>query len=206
MYAAVLGQTPKIKEVHLGGGTPTFFSATNLQILLSNILAGQDLNDIECSFEGHPDNTTLEHLATLYQFGFKRLSLGIQDFDPVVQLMINRFQTVAQVDEITKKARAIGYQSINFDLIYGLPAQTLAGLTDTINEVIKMVPDRIAFYSYAHVPWMRPGQRHYTEKDIPQGDAKFALYQTGKALLLQAGYQEIGMDHFALTPMYSALI
>lgn len=199
MYAAVLGQTPKIKEVHLGGGTPTFFSATNLQILLSNILAGQDLNDIECSFEGHPDNTTLEHLATLYQFGFKRLSLGIQDFDPVVQLMINRFQTVAQVDEITKKARAIGYQSINFDLIYGLPAQTLAGLTDTINEVIKMVPDRIAFYSYAHVPWMRPGQRHYTEKDIPQGDAKFALYQTGKALLLQAGYQEIGMDHFALT-------
>lgn len=198
MYCSILGEQPKIKELHLGGGTPTFFSAQNLQTLLGTILAQQDLNTIACSFEGHPDNTTTEHLQTLAQFGFKRVSLGIQDFDPKVQFMINRFQTPQQVANITSSARALGYQSINFDLIYGLPGQTLNGLTTTINEVITLKPDRIAFYSYAHVPWLKPGQRHYTEKDIPQGDEKFALYEIGKQMLSNAGYQEIGMDHFAL--------
>lgn len=198
MYCSILGEQPKIKELHLGGGTPTFFSAQNLKKLLGTILAKQDFNAIECSFEGHPDNTTTEHLQALAQFGFKRLSLGIQDFDPKVQFMINRFQSPQQVSNITLSARALGYQSVNFDLIYGLPGQTLNGLTTTINEVITLKPDRIAFYSYAHVPWLKPGQRHYTEKDIPQGDEKFALYETGKQMLSNAGYQEIGMDHFAL--------
>ncbi|RYF13175.1 MAG: coproporphyrinogen dehydrogenase, partial [Flavobacteriales bacterium] len=151
-----------------------------------------------CSFEGHPDNTTVEHLQTLYQFGFKRVSLGIQDFDPHVQLMINRFQTVAQVENITNTARSIGYESVNFDLIYGLPFQNLNGLASTIKEVINLKPDRIAFYSYAHVPWLKPGQRRYTEKDIPKENEKFALYQLGREMLLGAGYKEIGMDHFAL--------
>lgn len=199
MYCNILGAQPKIKELHLGGGTPTFFSAENLKTLLTAILGNhQQPDEIECSFEGHPDNTTVEHLTTLYQLGFKRVSLGIQDFDPKVQLMINRFQTVAQVDEITTAVRAIGYQSVNFDLIYGLPFQTLSGLAETINEVIKLNPDRIAFYSYAHVPWLKPGQRRYTEADIPKDDEKFALYQLGRAMLVEAGYQEIGMDHFAL--------
>ena len=121
MYCTILGEQPKIKELHLGGGTPTFFSAQNLKTLLTAIVGNrQQVDEIECSFEGHPDNTTVEHLETLYQFGFKRVSLGIQDFDPKVQLMINRFQTVEQVSEITKAARTIGYQSVNFDLIYGL--------------------------------------------------------------------------------------
>ena len=199
MYCAILGEKPKIKEVHLGGGTPTFFSAPNLKMLLTAIIGDrQSADEIECSFEGHPANTTLEHLQVLHQLGFKRLSLGIQDFDPKVQMMINRYQTVEQVFTITKEARSLGYYSINFDLIYGLPFQTLNGLQDTINEVIKLKPDRIAFYSYAHVPWMRPGQRRYTEKDIPQENEKFALYQLGRNLLMDAGYQEIGMDHFAL--------
>lgn len=199
MYCEVLGEQPKIKELHLGGGTPTFFSAANLKTLLSAIIGtGQQADEIECSFEGHPDNTTIEHLQTLYQFGFKRVSLGIQDFDPKVQLMINRFQTVAQVLEITAAARAIGYQSVNFDLIYGLPFQTLGGLAETINEVINLKPDRIAFYSYAHVPWLKPGQRRYTDEDIPKDKEKFALYQLGREMLIAAGYQEIGMDHFAL--------
>lgn len=197
MYVDVLGEEPKIKEIHLGGGTPTFFSPENLKMLLSGILK-QNADAISCSFEGHPDNTTLNHLKTLYDLGFKRLSLGIQDFDPKVQFMINRFQTPKQVLEITKAARSLGYDSINFDLIYGLPGQSLQGITETIEEVIRMRPERIAFYSYAHVPWMKPGQRHYNEKDIPQGDEKFALYVKGRDMLTAAGYEEIGMDHFAL--------
>lgn len=198
MYCKVLTEKPRIKELHLGGGTPTFFSPENLQYLIATII-GEDETAISCSFEGHPDNTTPAHLKTLFDLGFKRLSLGIQDFDPLVQMMINRFQTPEQVSSITLQARSIGYDSINFDLIYGLPGQTLKGLKQTINEVIDIRPDRIAFYSYAHVPWMKPGQRHYNEKDIPQGNEKFALYQLGRELLLKAGYQEIGMDHFALT-------
>jgi len=197
LYIRLLGRRPKIAELHLGGGTPTFFSPENLQRLLIAIL-GEDYGQPICSFEGHPDNTTVEHLQTLHQFGFKRLSLGIQDFDPKVQMMINRFQTPEQVFRITNEARAIGYDSINFDLIYGLPAQTQNGLSQTLTEVIAMKPDRIAFYSYAHVPWMKPGQRHYAEKDIPEGDEKFGLYKLGRDRLVSAGYREIGMDHFAL--------
>lgn len=199
MYVALLGEQPKIKEIHLGGGTPTFFSAANLQQLLQSIAgAAQFDTEAACSFEGHPDNTTAEHLQTLYSLGFKRLSLGIQDFDPKVQYMINRYQTPAQVKHITELARKMGYQSINYDLIYGLPGQNMEGLTRTIDEVISLKPDRIAFYSYAHVPWIKAGQRHFTEADIPQGNEKFALYQKGREMLVAAGYEEIGMDHFAL--------
>ncbi|RZL47849.1 MAG: oxygen-independent coproporphyrinogen III oxidase [Pedobacter sp.] len=197
MYCKLLGEKPKIKELHLGGGTPTFFSPQNLHNLLTAIL-GKNIGETSCSFEGHPDNTTIRHLQVLRKLGFKRLSLGIQDFDSKVQLMINRFQTPEQVHQITKEARTLGYDSINFDLIYGLPGQTLNGLKQTILTVINMWPERIAFYSYAHVPWLKPGQRHYAEKDIPQNNEKFALYQIGRDLLLNAGYHEIGMDHFAL--------
>lgn len=197
MYCKLLGEVPKIKELHLGGGTPTFFSPENLHLLITSFTESFDDNTT-CSFEGHPDSTTFNHLNTLAQQGFKRMSLGIQDFDPRVQLMINRFQTPEQVYRIMIEARELGYDSINFDLIYGLPGQTLGGLGQTMAEVLAMRPERIAFYSYAHVPWMKPGQRHYSEKDIPQGDQKFALYQMGRNMLLNAGYQEIGMDHFAL--------
>lgn len=199
MYCKLLKARPMIRELHLGGGTPTFFSAANLHKLIDGILELADLAIEETlSFEAHPANTTSNHLQTLYQLGFKRLSLGIQDFDPKVQSMINRFQTPAQVEKVVKEARHIGYDSINFDLIYGLPAQSLAGLEQTLNSVIEMKPDRIAFYSYAHVPWLKPGQRHYTEQDLPQGDEKLALYQLGKRMLMDAGYTDVGMDHFAL--------
>ncbi len=199
MYVNLLGERPKIKEIHLGGGTPTFFSAANLKVLLQTIAGKASFDDdAACSFEGHPDNTTEQHLTILRALGFRRISLGIQDFDPKVQFMINRYQTPAQVEAITTLSRALGYQSINYDLIYGLPGQNLAGLTETIAEVIRLKPDRIAFYSYAHVPWVKAGQRHFTEADIPQGDEKFALYQQGRAMLVSAGYEEIGMDHFAL--------
>jgi oxygen-independent coproporphyrinogen III oxidase len=199
MYVDALQEKPKLKELHLGGGTPTFFSAENLERLINGIMQDASLApDAELSFEAHPANTTKAHLTALYQLGFRRLSLGIQDFDPKVQFLINRFQTPAQVAQVTNEAREIGYTSINFDLIYGLPGQCIEGLECTISDVISMQPDRIAFYSYAHVPWLKPGQRHYTEKDIPTGDEKFSLYQCGRHLLVEAGYEDVGMDHFAL--------
>lgn len=199
MYVDALREKPKLRELHLGGGTPTFFSAENLGLLINGIMQNASLApDAELSFEAHPANTTKAHLTVLYQLGFRRLSLGIQDFDPKVQFLINRFQTLEQVANITDEAREMGYTSINFDLIYGLPGQSIDGLERTISDVITIKPDRIAFYSYAHVPWLKPGQRHYTEKDIPAGDEKFALYQFGRELLLEVGYEDVGMDHFAM--------
>jgi len=199
MYVEILRDKPRLKELHLGGGTPTFFSAENLELLLNGIMENVTITPgTELSFEAHPANTTSIHLTTLYNLGFRRLSLGIQDFDPKVQFLINRYQTPGQVAEITAMARQIGYTSVNFDLIYGLPGQTIAGLAETMNEVTAMQPDRIAFYSYAHVPWLKPGQRHYSEKDIPNGDEKFVLYELGRQLLDRAGYNDVGMDHFAL--------
>lgn len=199
MYCKVLDGKPTIKDIHLGGGTPTFFSASNLNKLLSNILLNSRLStDSEFSFEAHPANTTDEHLETLYNCGFRRLSLGIQDFDPNVQAIINRKQSVEQVAHVTEHARKLGYNSINFDLIYGLPLQKLESVESTIREVIKLMPDRIAYYSYAHVPWIKPGQRKFTEADLPADEEKRALYEKGCEMLKAAGYEDIGMDHFSL--------
>ena len=199
MYKKILGHNPRIKEIHLGGGTPTFFSPENLFFLMEGILGNTPITDeVEFGFEGHPVNTTKEHLKVLYDFGFRRVSYGIQDFDEEVQRIVNRKQTFEQVEYVTNMAREIGYTSINFDLIYGLPKQTLSGMIETIKKVNLLKPDRIAFYSYAHVPWIKPGQRKFTELDLPADDAKRQLYETGRTLFEAAGYTEIGMDHFAL--------
>jgi oxygen-independent coproporphyrinogen-3 oxidase len=199
MYKNIFGHKPLIREIHLGGGTPTFFSAEHLKILISAILIHADVHpDAAFSFEAHPANTTVNHLQVLYDLGFTRLSLGIQDFDPKVQAIINRQQSFAQVQTVTSQARRIGYTSVNYDLIYGLPLQTLQGLASTIQQVAELMPDRVAFYSYAHVPWIKPGQRHFTENDLPNVEAKKKLHETGRALLHSYGYLEIGMDHFAL--------
>ncbi|MBU2047059.1 MAG: coproporphyrinogen III oxidase, partial [Bacteroidetes bacterium] len=123
---------------------------------------------------------------------------GIQDFDPKVQQIINRHQTFEEVKEVTENARNLGYTSINYDLIYGLPLQNIAGLLDTLDKVKLLNPDRIAFYNYAHVPWIKPGQRMFTELDLPNYELKQQLYELGRSVLIAAGYQEIGMDHFAL--------
>lgn len=199
IYLQLFDARPVIRELHLGGGTPTFFSPQNLHLLIDGILQYADIHPrAEFSFEAHPSNTSEAHLTTLYQLGFKRLSFGIQDFDPVVQLAINRIQTVKEVTTATAQARAAGYDSVNYDLIYGLPLQTAAGLADTITEVIRLRPDRIAFYSYAHVPWVKPGQRRYTEADLPGTAEKQILYELGREMLTAGGYTEIGMDHFTL--------
>jgi oxygen-independent coproporphyrinogen-3 oxidase len=199
MYKKLMDEIPVIKEIHLGGGTPTFFKAENLYLLISSLLEGVNIHpEAEFSFEAHPANTTEDHLQTLYDLGFRRLSLGIQDFDPKVQFIINRHQSYEQVKQVTQLAQMIGYTSINYDLIYGLPLQTVEGLVNTLQLVAKLMPDRIAFYSYAHVPWIKPGQRRFTEQDLPDAFTKSQLYETGRSLLKHYGYQEIGMDHFAL--------
>ncbi|MXV16742.1 oxygen-independent coproporphyrinogen III oxidase [Hufsiella ginkgonis] len=199
IYRDIIGPAPNIKEIHLGGGTPTFFKPGNLRFLLTGILNGCGvLPGASFSFEAHPVNTTYEHLQALADIGFTRLSLGIQDFDPRVQEIINRVQTVKQVETVTSQARALGYQSINYDLVYGLPLQTTGGLQRTLWKTMELRPDRIAFYSYAHVPWIKPGQRMFTEKDLPSVSQKQELHELGRSLLMNAGYREVGMDHFAL--------
>jgi oxygen-independent coproporphyrinogen-3 oxidase len=134
----------------------------------------------------------------LSALGFRRLSLGIQDFDPRVQAIVNRVQSEEQVRVLTEAARELGFTSINYDLIYGLPLQTLDSIEQTLGAVERLRPDRIAFYAYAHVPWIKPSQRRFTEADLPQGEAKRVLYERGRDMLERAGYREIGMDHFAL--------
>lgn len=198
LYLGLFDERPRIKELHLGGGTPTFFSAANLKRLMSGILETAEVDDhSDFSFEGHPANTTAEHLQTLYDLGFRRVSFGIQDFDLLVQDVINRYQSYEQVQYVVEQARRVGYTSVNFDLVYGLPLQKQETIRDTINKVITLRPDRIAFYSYAHVPWIKPGQRKFTEKDLPLDLEKRQLYETGLNLFRLAGYKDIGLDHFA---------
>lgn len=198
-YKALMGQPPVLKELHLGGGTPTFFSPQNLVALLQPILNDAVLPpDYEFSFEGHPNNTTPEHLQALYDLGFRRVSYGVQDNDAAVQRIINRLQPFENVKRATENARNIGYKSVNFDLIYGLPLQTTGSISKTIEQTISLMPDRIAFYSYAHVPWTSRGQRLFDENDLPSASEKLAMYLKGKQLLTEAGYHDIGMDHFAL--------
>lgn len=194
------GETPiPLAEIHLGGGTPTFLSASELDELIGGILMhATRTNDAEFSIESDPRVTNVDHLKTLSRLGFKRLSLGIQDFDETVQHAVNRIQSEEEVRVVTEEARAAGFTSINYDLIYGLPFQKLQSVEQTVAAVIRLRPDRIAFYGYAHVPWVKPGQRHFTEADLPTGNEKRALYELGRTMLEPAGYREIGMDHFAL--------
>ncbi len=199
LYVALMTEKPIIRELHLGGGTPTFFSPENLDKLLTSIFKTATIHpDHEFSFEGHPNNTTKAHLQKLYDLGFHRVSYGVQDNDPEVQRIINRLQPFDNVRQATETARSIGYQSVNYDLIYGLPRQTIEGMTKTINQVISQRPDRVAFYSYAHVPWTSRGQRLFDENDLPSAGLKLELYKTGKELFLENGYVDLGMDHFAL--------
>lgn len=197
-YLGVLGSAPKIAGIHLGGGTPTFFSPESLEFLISKILKSADrAENFEFSFEGHPNNTTWEHLEELAALGFDRVSYGIQDFDEKVQQAIHRIQPFEKVKEATENARKSGYTSINFDLIYGLPHQTIDTLAHTFKRVQELRPERIAFYSYAHLPSAFPAQKSF-ENHLPQEEQKRALYEFGKSKLLEMGYEEVGMDHFAL--------
>ncbi|HEY0108463.1 MAG TPA: oxygen-independent coproporphyrinogen III oxidase [Fibrella sp.] len=191
---------PRIAELHLGGGTPSFFSPSELRRLLTGIFQRADVADKpDFGWEGHPNNTTREHLQTLYDFGFRRVSFGVQDYDPIVQRAIHRHQPFVNVQRVTEQAREIGYTSISHDLVFGLPFQQIISIRDTVAQTLSLRPDRISFYSYAHVPWIKGnGQRGFRDEDLPNGDQKRALYETGRVLFEAGGYTEIGMDHFAL--------
>ncbi len=201
LYCDLFSSKPIIKQLHLGGGTPTFFSPENLQGLLQGIFRlAKKADDCEMSFEGHPNNTTRRHLEVLYEIGFRRVSYGVQDYNETVQRAIHRLQPFEAVRNVTQWAREIGYTSIGHDIIFGLPFQTLAHIEETIRKTTELMPDRLAFYSYAHVPWLNGnGQRGYKDADLPTADEKRTQYEKGKAALVKAGYYEIGMDHFALT-------
>jgi oxygen-independent coproporphyrinogen-3 oxidase len=199
MYLELMNETPLIREIHLGGGTPTFFSAENLKRLLNGITGKSRLHQqYEFGIEAHPNYTSTEQLTTLHELGFRRISFGVQDNDPQVQRVINRIQPFENVKRATEEARRIGFTSVNFDLIYGLPLQTEESIALTIEQSISLKPDRVAFYSYAHVPWTSRGQRLFNEADLPDAELKLKLYSIGKELFLKNGYHDIGMDHFSL--------
>lgn len=199
-YVALAGDIPIIiNELHLGGGTPTFFKPSELKRLIQGILDTASVSvEAAFSFEAHPNSTSYEHLITLYELGFKRISIGVQDLSPTIMKAINRNQTAEEIEHVTLCARSIGFTSVNYDLIYGLPFQSIQDIEITMNFVNKMRPDRIAFYGYAHVPWKSAGQRAFSDDDVPNGYEKFLLKEAGYQKLGQQGYELIGMDHFAL--------
>jgi len=200
LYCELLQEKPIIKEIHLGGGTPTFFSMAHLAQLIQGILAKADVPPVhEFSFEGHPNNTMREHLQGLYDLGFRRVSYGVQDYNETVQKAIHRIQPYENVKQVTEWAREIGYESISHDLVFGLPFQSLEDVLNTIEQTNSLLPDRLALYSYAHVPWIKGnGQRGFKDADVPKDAIKRECYEEGKKKLLAHGYHEIGMDHFAL--------
>lgn len=200
LYCELLPKKPIIKEIHLGGGTPTFFSPENLERLINGLFENALKHENhEFSFEGHPNNTTRAHLQKLYDLGFRRVSFGVQDYSETVQKAIHRLQPFHNVAKVTFWAREIGYTSIGHDLIFGLPFQKIEDVLDTIDKTNSLQPDRLAFYSYAHVPWIKGnGQRGFNDEDLPKDDEKRLLYEVGKKHLSEKGYHEIGMDHFAL--------
>lgn len=193
-----LGRQP-FRQLHLGGGTPTFLSAPALTRLVSGIydLLPSRSNSFEGSVEVDPRVTEVSHLAALRSLGFRRISLGVQDIDPQVQHLVNRIQPLDQTERLCVAARRLDYESINFDLIYGLPGQTPETIAALAGEVLRLNPDRLAVYSFARVPWIKPQQRRFKDDQIPAGAAKRALYEAIREPLVAGGYLEIGLDHFA---------
>ncbi len=199
MYHSLFGEQPLIEQLHLGGGTPTFFSAESLDSLMRGIFRMSKVSSSpDFSIEIHPNYTKEDQLKVLYSHGFRRLSVGIQDFDLKVQQAINRIQPYSLTAAIFSMARDIGYDGLNADMVYGLPFQQMSGLKETLDKVMRLRPDRIAYYSYAHVPWKSKSQRHFSEADLPEPSLKQALADEGRRRFIDEGYIPIGFDHFAL--------
>jgi oxygen-independent coproporphyrinogen III oxidase len=186
-----------VTQLHWGGGTPTYLDSRQLTAVFDAIAGRFRLAATgEYSIEIDPRVTTAEHLSTLRALGFNRLSLGIQDFDPNVQLTIRRIQSYEKTREIFDLARKLGFESINADLIYGLPKQTRASFQETLALVRDLSPDRLAVFSYAHVPTLKHQQRSF-ERYLPAESEKLQLFLDAIEFLTAAGYEHIGMDHFA---------
>lgn len=206
LYKNKLGFVPKINSLHFGGGTPTFLSADNLARLMTSLLENKSEGFIG-SVEIDPRTVRPEHFKVFKQFGISRVSMGIQDFDVNVQRSINRMQSPELVKKLVDELREQEIDSLNFDLIYGLPNQSVKTITETFKIVSMLRPDLIAFYSYAHLPDKIKNQRLIKEAELPSPELKRELYLTGKKILESIGYIEIGMDHFALpgSSLYQAM-
>ena len=186
-----------VVQFHLGGGTPTYLSPQQIEELFEFTHARFRLApDAEIGVEVDPRVTTREHLETLHRLGFNRLSMGIQDFHPEVQQAIHRVQPYQMTRDLILEARRLGFDSLNVDLIYGLPYQTPERFTRTVEQIAGLAPDRVAMFSYAHVPWLKKQQGSFA-KFLPEGMAKFHIFRAGLVTFLAAGYLYIGMDHFA---------
>ena len=198
LVCAELGEDRAASQVHLGGGTPTFLADKELRQLMSILGSGFKLNPTgEYAIEIDPRGVGEERVALLAELGFNRMSLGVQDFDPLVQRAVNRIQTADQTNAVTVAARRHGFRSVNYDLIYGLPRQTADGFARTLDLVCNAAPDRIALYSYAHLPTVFMPQRRIAAADLPTPEVKLQLMTQAIARFSAAGYVYIGMDHFA---------
>jgi oxygen-independent coproporphyrinogen III oxidase len=186
-----------VVQFHWGGGTPTYLTPPQIEDLFG--FTGQRFTfapDAEIGIEVDPRVTSREHLETLGRLGFNRLSMGVQDFQPEVQKAIHRIQPFELTRDLVQNARALGFDSINVDLIYGLPYQTPESFADTVDQILQIAPDRVALFSYAHVPWLKKQQGSFAAH-LPEGMQKFEIFRTGLLKFLEAGYLYIGMDHFA---------
>ncbi|HJW15420.1 MAG TPA: oxygen-independent coproporphyrinogen III oxidase [Thermoanaerobaculia bacterium] len=186
-----------VVQFHLGGGTPTYFTPERLRRLGRKFRDRfRFAPDAEIGVEVDPRVTTREHLLTLARLGFNRLSMGVQDFEPRVQVAINRVQPYEETRRLVEQARALGFPSINMDLIFGLPFQTAESFSETIDKVLEIGPDRLAVYSYANVPWMKKHQ-NVLAPHLPDERTKFEIFRTALERFTDAGFEYIGMDHFA---------
>ncbi|MDH3552452.1 MAG: oxygen-independent coproporphyrinogen III oxidase [Gammaproteobacteria bacterium] len=201
MQAELFDRSRLVEQLHFGGGTPTYLDEPQLRDLmqkLGNAFSFDESDNRQFSIEVDPRTVDDDGIRLLTELGFNRLSLGIQDFDRVVQEAVNRRQTIAQVSSLLNASRDAGFKSISFDLIYGLPHQTVASFDKTLDTVINMRPDRLAVYNYAHLPQRFKGQRMINADDIPAPETKLEILDRTIHRLAKAGYIYIGMDHFAL--------
>ncbi|MEI6737797.1 MAG: oxygen-independent coproporphyrinogen III oxidase, partial [Pseudomonadota bacterium] len=198
MTAEKLVGARRVEQVHLGGGTPTFLSSDELAELMTSLARHFELASGEYSIEIDPRTADEQKIAALAAMGFNRISIGVQDFDPAVQKAVNRIQSEAETVAVIDAARKHGMLSINIDLIYGLPKQHVIGFSHTLDRIIALQPDRIALYSYAHLPTVFKPQRRIISADLPTAEAKLQIMMLAIRRLTDAGYVHIGMDHFAL--------
>jgi oxygen-independent coproporphyrinogen-3 oxidase len=199
LHAALLGPDQVATQLHLGGGTPTFLSDAQLSELMAMLRRTFSLAaGAECSIEIDPRTVDGSRLRVLAELGFNRISFGVQDFDPDVQKAVHRIQPAGQVFALMAEARAIGFDSINADLIYGLPRQTPETFTRTLAQVVELRPDRIALYGYAHLPERFKPQRRIVPAELPVAASKVGMLAQALEAFQRAGYDYVGMDHFAL--------
>lgn len=200
LIASTVKGKPTIRQLHWGGGTPTFLSEAQIDHLFSLIQKHftVDLTG-EIAIEVDPRTIDFSKLKKLRQLGFNRISMGVQDFNETVQHRIHRYQPLRIVEQTHQWCRELQFQSVNYDLIYGLPLQTLESFRETIDQVVQLKPDRIALYSFAYLPWLKKHHTKFNENDLPSNDVKLDIFLHSREKLLASGYQAIAMDHFALT-------